>query len=68
MYGCPNCGYTGRSEGSENIETMEFKKASGSGVARRPKRREGPPSWVFPLVGGILTLAFLALVLIYFSL
>lgn len=79
MHGCPNCGYSGagmrrsrRARGEEWYDAAELEagqEAEPSGRRRAGRRvvreRQPPPGWVYWLALGLLTLAFIIMVVIY---
>jgi predicted RNA-binding Zn-ribbon protein involved in translation (DUF1610 family) len=78
LHGCPSCGYSGGVRGSRraqseewyDAEELESGAAPGASTPRRGGRRfvrerQATPAWVYWLALGLLSLAFLIMVIIY---
>ncbi|MFP4373406.1 MAG: zinc ribbon domain-containing protein [Spirochaetaceae bacterium] len=79
LHGCPNCGYSGsglRGGGrgaarEEWYDAADLEKSDGESTASftrtgwSRRRRSAPPGWVYWLALGLVTLAFIAMVIIY---
>jgi hypothetical protein len=80
LHGCPSCGYSGsgfrersgrgKPAGEQWYDAADLESGIDGDEAAgrkgsRGRKREGPPGWVYWLALGLLTLAFLILVIIY---
>lgn len=75
--GCPNCGYSGGAGRGERAgeqwfdladleaQDTELTSASRPRSSRPARTRSAPPGWAYWLALGLITLVFIAMVIIY---